>query len=122
MKVTEFIQTRIYTIREKRVMLDSDIALLYNVEAEIFNRTIKINIRRFPRNCMLRLTKKERKEIPSIQANQPLPSDQPQTAAYAFTSDGIAMLSGIFDSARVVKVNIAIMQVFTESGGEAAKK
>ena len=60
MQIIQFIQSRIYIIREEKIMLGSDIALLYNIETEAFNHIIKINTKRFPKNRVFRLTKKER--------------------------------------------------------------
>jgi hypothetical protein len=119
MQITQFIQSRICIIREEKVMLGSDIALLYNIEKEAFNHIIKINIKRFPKKSVFRLTKKERKGIsPTIgamQINRSFRADQAEAAVYAFSGQGIAALSGIFDKARAVKVNIAIMQALKEN-------
>ena len=94
--------------------------MLYNVETEAFNHTIKINIKRFPRNCVFRLTKKERESLNSTigatQINRSSREGQAEAAVYALTGQGIAALNGIFDSERAVKINIAIMQVCKESG------
>ena len=119
MQIIQFIQSRMYMIREEKVMLGSDIAMLYNIETGAFNHIIKINIKRFPKNRVFRLTKKEREGLSSIigilQMNRSSRADQTETVVYAFTGQGIAALSGIFDNARAVKVNIAIMQVLKEN-------
>jgi hypothetical protein len=115
MQIIQFIQSRVYTIREERVILGRDIALLYNIETELFNHTIKINIKRFPKKSVFRLTKKERKDIGAMQISGSSQEDQAEAAVYAFTGQGIAALNGMFDSARAVKINIAIMQAFKEN-------
>jgi hypothetical protein len=119
MQIIQFIQSRIYTIREEKIMLSRDIGLLYNIETEVFNHTIKINIKRFPKSCVFRLTKKEKEglsfTIGTMQINRSSLEDQARAAVYAFTGQGIAVLSGIFDNARAVKVNIAIMQALKEN-------
>lgn len=119
MQITQFIQSRICIIREEKVMIGSDIALLYNIETEAFNHIIKINIKRFPKNRVFRLTKKERTGLSSaigtVHVNRSSQEDKVKAVAYAFTEQGIAALSGIFDKARAVKVNIAIMQALKEN-------
>ncbi|MFT3949480.1 MAG: ORF6N domain-containing protein [Agriterribacter sp.] len=57
MKITQFIKSRIFKIKRNHVILDRDIALLYNIETEVFRQAIKANVRRFPKNGMLQLTK-----------------------------------------------------------------
>ena len=111
-KLTQ-IQKRIYTIREKKVMLDSDLAELYEVEAKRLNEAVKRNIKRFPDDFMFRLTKDEFTEVVAI-------CDHLQnlkfrhTLPYAFTEQGVAMLAAVINSPKAIDVNIQIMRAFIQ--------
>jgi prefoldin subunit 5 len=129
MQVIQSIQNRIYEIRGERVMLDRDLAALYETETKRLTESVKRNIRRFPPDFMFQLTKEEfeglRLQIETLEkANQPL---RPQIATlktgrgqhskylpYAFTEQGVAMLSGILNSDKAINMNIAIMRAFVE--------
>ncbi|MBZ4189603.1 ORF6N domain-containing protein [Niabella beijingensis] len=131
MQIIRSIQNRIYTIRGERVLLDFDLALLYEVETRVLNQTVKRNNKRFPADFMFQLTKEEKLLlIPQIEAlnnnNQSTtgmssqfvmtyPGKRPKTALpYAFTEQGIAMLSGLLNSEKAIQMNIAIMRAFVE--------
>jgi hypothetical protein len=107
----EFIMNKIYMIRDKRVMLDEDLAELYGVTTGNLNKAVKRNYTRFPDDFMFQLTKKEFDDlifqfgISSWGGRRKLP--------YVFTEQGVAMLSGVLHSDRAIKVNIQIMRVFT---------
>lgn len=116
MKETEVIlhkaiENKIYIIRGQKVMLDRDLAELYGVETKTFNQTVKRNLERFPDDFMFQLTDNESEILRS----------QFVTSSWggirylpkAFTEQGVAMLSGILNSARAVQVNIQIMRIFT---------
>jgi hypothetical protein len=108
----EVITSKIYLIRNTKVMLDKDLAELYGVLTGNLNKAVKRNIKRFPDDFMFQLTKEEFENlkfqfgISSWGGTRSLP--------YAFTEQGVAMLSGILTSDRAIKVNIQIMRIFTK--------
>lgn len=97
------VERMIHTFRGHKVMLDSDLAVLYGIETGRLNEQVKRNLKRFPPDFMFQLTEDEsetflnRKYLP-----------------YAFTENGVAMLSGVLNSDRAISVNIAIMRTFTK--------
>jgi phage regulator Rha-like protein len=107
------IQKRIFVIREKRVMLDSDLALLYEVEAKRLNEAVKRNIKRFPGDFMFRLTKKEFAEVVANCDHLQSLKFRP-TLPYAFTEQGVAMLAAVLNSQKAIDVNIQIMRAFVK--------
>ena len=109
-KLTQ-IQKRIYVIREKRVMLDSDLALLYEVEAKRLNEAVKRNIRRFPADFMFRLSKSEFAEVVANCDHLQNIKFRP-TLPYVFTEQGVAMLAAVLNSQKAIDVNIQIMRAF----------
>jgi hypothetical protein len=107
----ELIDRRIYLIRDQRVMLDRDLAVLYDVKPIALRQQVKRNMNRFPRDFMLHLTARETKGLVSqnvIADGRSLGGARP----YAFTEQGVAMLSSVLTSKRAVQVNIAIMRAF----------
>ena len=124
MQIIQSIQNRIYTIRGERVMLDFDLAALYEVETRVLNQAVKRNIKRFPEDFMFRLDAPEWQRMQSqIVTTSPMssqfvmtyPSKRPSIALpYAFTEQGVAMLSGILNSDKAINTNIAIMRAFIE--------
>jgi hypothetical protein len=128
MEILQSIQNRIYEIRGERVMLDRDLAALYEVETKVLNQAVKRNIKRFPADFMFQLTKPEWEDslhqIGSIDANAPSRSQIVTLKAgrgsnlkylpFAFTEQGVAMLSGVLNSDRAITMNIAIMRAFVE--------
>jgi ORF6N domain len=111
MEIT-LIQTRIHEVRGQKVMLDFDLANLYQVETRVLNQSVKRNIKRFPIDFMFQLTKEEW-EMMSSQFVMTYPEKRPKTAIpYAFTEQGLAMLSGILNSDVAINVNISIMRAF----------
>jgi len=107
------IQNRIYTIRGKRVMLDSDLAYLYGVEAKRLNEAVKRNLMRFPDDFMFQLTKDEFDEVVAICDHLKKLKYRP-TLPYAFTEQGVAMLAAVLNSQKAIDVNIQIMRVFIQ--------
>ncbi len=105
---TEVIATKIFIVRGKRVMLDRDLAELYGVETRVLNQAVKRNITRFPKDFMLCLN---REEIVGI--SQIVISLKFSKSVYAFTEQGVAMLSSVLNSEKAIQVNIQIMRVFT---------
>lgn len=109
----EPIKRKIYEIRGYRVMLDSDLADLYNVETKNLKRSVRANIERFPDDFMFELTKEEYDSLRC--KNFTLNSGRGKHSKYlpfAFTREGIAMLSGLLRSEIAIKANINIMRAF----------
>ena len=108
---TELIEKKIYLIRGHRVMLDSDLAELYGVETKMLVRAVKRNIDRFPPDFMFQLTKEE---FDNLRCHFGTSSQWGgrRYLPYAFTEQGVAMLSSVLRSKRAIQVNIAIMRVF----------
>jgi hypothetical protein len=109
------IQKLIYEIRGHKVMLDSDLARLYEVETRILNQAVKRNIERFPEDFMFQLTEEEFRllEVRSQFVISPKGGGR-QYFPYVFTEQGVAMLSGVLKSKRAVDVNIQIMRTFVK--------
>ncbi|MBL7132437.1 MAG: ORF6N domain-containing protein [Candidatus Omnitrophica bacterium] len=105
----EIIATKILEIRGKKVMLDRDLAELYHVETRVLNQAVRRNIARFPEDFMFSLTRKEIKKISQI-----VISLKYSKSVYAFTEQGVAMLSSVLNSKRAIKVNIQIMRAFVK--------
>ena len=106
------IKGMIYEIRGCKVMLDSDLAELYQVETKYLNRTVKRNIKRFPKDFMFQLTKTE---LTNLRCQNDTSSwGGLRYIPYVFTEQGIAMLSGLLNSEIAIKVNIQIMRTFVE--------
>jgi flagellar capping protein FliD len=105
------IASLIYIIRGEKVMLDADIARLYNVETRILKQAVRRNLSRFPDDFMFELTNDE---IDLMVSQNGIPSKQIFGGAipFAFTEQGIAMLSSVLRSEIAVKVNIAILRTF----------
>ncbi|HET9278603.1 MAG TPA: ORF6N domain-containing protein [Flavitalea sp.] len=108
------IQNRIYELRDERVMLDFDLAALYEVPTKVLNQAVKRNIKRFPADFMFRLTLNEWRAMRSQFVTASLDKRNTKVTPYAFTEQGIAMLSGILNSDKAIKMNIAIMRAFVE--------
>ena len=104
------IETMIYVIRGQRVMLDSDLANLYGVETGALNRQVKRNIERFPKDFMFELNQQEFNEIRKSSNSKGGRRSLPRV----FTENGVAMLSGVINSDKAIKVNISIMRTFTK--------
>ena len=114
----EDIKNLIYTIRGKQVMLDSDVAMLYNYETKKVNQAVKRNIDRFPERFCFQLTEKELELMWSqIVTTSKLEDNKYRSKKYlpyVFTEQGIAMLSGILKSEVAIQVSIKIMDAFVE--------
>lgn len=110
---TETISEKIYIIRGLKVMLDIDLAELYEVKTKALNQAVKRNINRFPKDFMFQLTKNEFNNLRSqIVTSKDL--SKHRYYPYAFTEQGVAMLSSVLNSERAIKVNIAIMRTFVQ--------
>lgn len=107
----EKIQTKIYEIRGQKVMLDSELAELYEVETKNLNLAVKRNLKRFPPDFMFQLTKSEW-DILRLQIETSKGRGGTRYLPYAFTEQGVAMLSGVLNSDKAIETNIAIMRAF----------
>lgn len=110
---SEKITRIIYFIHGEKVILDSDLAVLYEVETRVLKQAVRRNIERFPSDFLLQLTKKEWKELITNCDNLERYKYSP-AAPFAFTEQGVAMLSGILNSPKAIKVNIEIMRAFVK--------
>jgi hypothetical protein len=109
----KLIERRIYLIRAQKVMLDSDVAELYDVPAFRLNEAVKRKAKRFPEDFMFQLTKAEIGLTSQIAMSKNGRGGR-RTAPYAFTEQGVAMLSSVLNSDRAVLVNVAIMRAFVK--------
>jgi len=98
-------------IRGQKVMLDNDLAALYQVSTKRLNEQVKRNLKRFPDDFMIRLTEEENNSLRSHFATLKR-GQHKKYLPYAFTEQGVAMLSSILNSERAIQVNIAIMRAF----------
>ena len=128
MQIIQSIQNRIYTIRGERVMLDFDLAALYEVATKVLNQAVKRNLKRFPEDFMFRLNVFEwesmRSQIVTASENSAMLDEytvietqskrNALVTPYAFTEQGVAMLSGVLNSDKAINTNIAIMRAFIE--------
>lgn len=106
------ILNKIYAIRGERVMLDRDLAGMYGVETRVLNQSIKRNLNRFPKDFMFQLSEKEFKNL--ISQNVTSSWGGTRKLPYAFTEQGVAMLSSVLNSDTAIEVNIRIIRVFTK--------
>lgn len=123
----ERILNKIYIVRGQKIMLDFDLAFLYETETRVLNQAVKRNLDRFPEDFMFRLTAKEWQSMisqsvtssPEItMTSQNVISSQVKRQArllpYAFTEHGVTMLASILKSERAVKMSIAVVRAFIE--------
>ena len=102
---------RIHFIREQKVMLDRDLAELYGVETRILNQAVRRNIKRFPEDFMFQISEKE---LEILRSQFVISSwGGIRYMPFAFTEQGVAMLSSVLNSERAVQVNIQIMRLYT---------
>ena len=129
MEIIKSIQNRIYEIRGERVMLDKDLAVLYETETKVLNQAVKRNAKRFPADFMFQLTAPEWEDLKiqqdSMETSENSSRSQIVTlnvgrgqnlkyAPYVFTEQGVAMLSSVLHSDKAILMNIAIMRAFVE--------
>ena len=107
----EDIRNRIYTIRGVQVMLDEDLALLYGVETKVFNQAVKRNSERFPEEFMFQITDHEFNSLRSQFVTSKQRGGR-RYLPYAFTEQGVAMLSGVLRSETAVKISVQIINAF----------
>lgn len=108
----EVVKSRIYLIRGHKVLLSFDLATLYQVEPRVLVQAVKRNLDRFPADFMFQITNQE---FGSLKSQSVISSwGGSRTPPYAFTEQGVAMLSSVLNSGRAVQVNIAIMRAFVQ--------
>lgn len=112
--MNELIQVKnlIYEIRGYKVMLDSDLADLYEIKTKVLNQAVKRNISRFPSNFMFQLDKDEWQFLRSQFVT--FKKDIRKYPPYVFTEQGVAMLSSVLNSEKAIQVNIQIMNTFVQ--------
>ncbi|MBI3009325.1 MAG: ORF6N domain-containing protein, partial [Candidatus Omnitrophica bacterium] len=111
----QLIEKRIFIIRGQKVMIDSHLAELYDVETFNLNKAVKRNIERFPEDFMFQLTKEEANPlIFQIGISKTKGRGGRRYLPYAFTEQGVAMLSSVLNSKRAIQVNVAIMRAFVK--------
>lgn len=110
MEEIALIQSKIYEIRGQRVMLDRDLASLYQVATGVLNQAVKRNIKRFPSDFMFQLTNQEFANLKSQIVTSSWGGIR--KLPYAFTEQGVAMLSGLLNSDVAINANIVIMRAF----------
>jgi hypothetical protein len=108
------IERKIYLIRRQKVMIDTDLAQLYGVPTYRLNEAVKRNRKRFPADFMFQLNKKETESLTSQFAISKKGRGGRRTLPYAFTEQGVAMLSSVLNSERAIQVNIVIMRAFVK--------
>jgi hypothetical protein len=116
-KPVPLLEDRIYLIRGQKVLVDADLAALYQVETKALNRAVKRNIDRFPDDFMFQLTDDEtadflRCQFGTSKGEELVGRGGRRYRPYVFTEQGIAMLSGVLTSPRAVQVNVALMRTF----------
>ena len=109
----EVIEQKIYLIRGHKVLLDADLAGLYGVTTGNLNLAVRRNPKRFPQDFMFRLSRQETQSL-LLQNARAKGRGGRRTPPYAFTEQGVAMLSSVLNSERAIEVNITIMRAFVK--------
>ncbi len=110
----EIVMNQIYMIREQKVMLDRDLASLYDVETKVLKQAVKRNIDRFPQDFMFELSHEELQNWRSHFVTSKEDKKGLRYSPFAFTEQGVAMLSSVLSSKRAIQINIQIIRVFTK--------
>jgi len=110
----EIVMNQIYMIREQKVMLDRDLAALYDVDTKVLNQAVRRNLDRFPIDFMFQLTQEEHNSLRSQIVTIKSRGVHSKYLPHVFTEQGIAMLSSVLSSKRAIQVNIQIIRVFTK--------
>ena len=108
----ERIARSIYLIRGEKVMVDTDLADLYQIETKNLNKAVKRNLRRFPEDFMFQLTDEEHESLKFQIGTAKQGRGGRRTLPYVFTEQGVAMLSSVLQSDRAADINVAIMRTF----------
>lgn len=106
------VESLIHVIRGQKVMLDSDLAALYEVPTKAFNQAVRRNLERFPEDFMFQLSEKEVESLRSQFVTSNVGRGGRRYAPYAFTEHGVAMLSNVLRSPRAIQMGIAIIRAF----------
>ena len=109
----ERVENKIYIIRGQKVMIDWDLAELYGVKTKVLNQAVRRNKERFPGDFMFKLSKGEKEQLVT-NCDQFEGLKHSSSFPYAFTENGVAMLSSVLRGKRAVQVNIRIMRAFTK--------
>ncbi len=112
MEQLQLIQSKIYEIREQKVMLDRDLAEMYGVQTKALNQAVKRNIDRFPEDFMFQLTDEETRNWKSQFVTSNSIKMGVRRNPYAFTELGVAMLSSVLNSKTAIQINMSIMRTF----------
>lgn len=110
----QLIHQKIHEIRGQKVMLDFDLAILYGIEAKRLKASVRRNAERFPPDFMFELTRDEMQLLRTQNASLRFHGQHPKYLPFAFTEQGVAMLSGILNSPKAIQTNISIMRAFVE--------
>lgn len=110
----EGVFSKIYLLRNQKVLLDEDLAVMYGVSTKVLNQAVKRNMDRFPEDFMFRLTPDEESSLRSQFVTSKPGRGGRRYASFAFTEQGVAMLSGVLTSPTAIAVNIQIMRVFVK--------
>ena len=110
MQTVEIIHNKIYQIRNQKVMLDFDLAQLYEIETKVLKQAVRRNIDRFPEDFMFELTKEEYEKLRSQIASSSYGGTR--YMPFAFTEQGITMLSSVLNIEKAIEVNISIIRAF----------
>jgi len=113
----EVVISKIYLVRSHKVMLDIDLAELYNVETGRLNEQVKRNLDRFPVDFMFQLTHKEWESLRSQFAISKKGRGGRRYTPFVFTEHGVLMLSSVLNSKRAIQVNIQVMRIYTKLKG-----
>lgn len=109
--IKQDLKEKIYFIRGQKVIIDNDLAKLYEIPTKRLNESVKRNKERFPKDFMFQLTENEKKELVAICDRFKILKHS-SSLPFVFTEQGVAMLSGVLNSNKAIKVNIEIMRVF----------
>jgi hypothetical protein len=112
MAIKEFIQSKIYDIQGHKIMFDFDLSELYDVKTRILKQAVRRNILRFPNDFLIVLSKEEWKKLITTCDNLPETVKYSPVPPFAFTEQGVAMLSTVLKSEKAILVNISIMRAF----------
>ena len=110
--IKELIHSKIFDIGSHWAMFDFDLSVLYNVETRTLKQAVRRNIQRFPKDFLIELSMEEWRELITICDNLPETAKYSPVPPFAFTEQGIAMLSTVLKSEKAIQVNIAIMRAF----------
>jgi|SRR5690606_2535717 len=108
----QVIQNKIYQVRGERIMLDFDLAEMYGVETRALKQAVRRNLERFPEDFMFQLSKPEWQQLITNCDNLPENIKFSPATPFAFTEQGVAMLSSVLNSQKAIEVNIAIIRAF----------